>query len=112
LSPSAYVPPIDPVKEKKFTDGKIIPKVRHKQPMQVGIQTKDNSMNLFLALLAQHFTKSEMHATNSTPIGLPKLRFAAHAKANTFTVLSTNAVQIQLHDSLPRGYNQHWRDVD
>jgi hypothetical protein len=86
LSPSANVPPIDPVKEKKFTDGKIIPKVRHKKPMQIGIQTKDNSMNLFLALLAQHLTKSEMHATNSTPVGLPKLRFA---KTNTFTVLST-----------------------
>jgi hypothetical protein len=109
LSPSAYVPPIDQVKEKKFTDGKIIPKVRHKKPMQIGIQTKDNSMNLFLALLAQHLTKSEMHATNSTPVGLPKLRFA---KTNTFTVLSTNAVQIQLNAFLQRGYNQHWRDVD
>jgi hypothetical protein len=112
LSPSAYVPPIDQVKEKKFTDGKIIPKVRHKKPMQIGIQTKDNSMNLFLSLLAQHLTKSEMHATNPTPVGLPKLRFAAHAKTNTFTVLSTNAVQIQLNAFLQRGYNQHWRDVD
>jgi hypothetical protein len=108
LSPSAYVPPIDPVKEKKFTDGKIIPKVRHKKPMQIGIQTKNNSMNLFLALLDQHLTKSEMHATNSVPVGLPKLRFAEHAKTSTFTVLSTNAVQIQLHDFLQRGYNQHW----
>jgi hypothetical protein len=112
LSPSAYVPPINPVKEKKFTDGKIIPKVRHKKPMQIGIQTKDNSMSLLLALLAQHLTKSEMHATNSAPVGLPKLRFAAHAKTNTFTVQSTNAVQIQLHDFLQRGYDQHWRDVD
>jgi hypothetical protein len=111
LSPSAYVPP-NQVKQKKFTDGKIIPKVRHKKPMQIGIQTKDNSMDLFLALLAQHLTKSEMHATNSTPVGLPKLRFAAHPKTNTFTVLSTNAVQIQLNGFLQRGYNQHWRDVD
>jgi hypothetical protein len=104
--PSAYVPPIDPVIEKKFTDGKIIPEVRHKKPMQIGIQTKDNSESLGATPL-----KVRMHATNCAPVGLPKLRFAAHAKTNTFIVLSTNAVQIQLHDFLQRGYNQHWRDV-